>query len=128
MGCNPPGGKAEGRAPDWSAPIQPAPANGPISAFPIASPGAKFCSGRAALLRMSFKVLLRSIVFLLILFVMLYVGMNNTESISFSFPIAFSKSIREPAALVFFGVFAVGVLGGTLLHAGGGRKSGTKPK
>jgi uncharacterized integral membrane protein len=77
---------------------------------------------------MSFKVLLRSIVFLLILFVMLYVGMNNTESISFSFPIAFSKSIREPAALVFFGVFAVGVLGGTLLHAGGGRKSGNKPK
>jgi uncharacterized integral membrane protein len=78
---------------------------------------------------MSFKALFRSLVFLLILFVVLYAGMNNTESINFSFPIAFTKSIREPAALIFFGVFAAGVLGGTLLHAGGGgRRGGGKDK
>ena len=99
-----------------------------IGAFRIARPESKFCNGPAILHRMSFKVLLRSILFLLILFVMLYAGMNNTESIEFSFPIAFSKSIREPAALIFFGVFADGVLGGTLLHAGGGRKSGGREK
>ena len=57
---------------------------------------------------------------------MLYAGVNNTESISFSFPP--NNAIREPAAWIFFGVFAVGVLGGTLLHAGGGRKGGGKDK
>ena len=69
---------------------------------------------------MNFKALVRTLIFLLILFVMLYVGMNNTESIDFSFPGVLAKSIREPAALIFFGVFAAGVLGGTLLHTGGG--------
>jgi len=70
---------------------------------------------------MTFKTLLRTLVFLFILFVVLYAGINNTKEIEFSFPPY--KSIREPAAWIFFGVFAVGVLGGTLLHAGGGRRS-----
>ena len=79
---------------------------------------------------MSFKALFRIIVFLLILFVVLYTGMYNTETINFTFPIAFAKSIREPAALIFFAVFAAGVLGGTLLHngSGGSRRSSSKDK
>ena len=79
---------------------------------------------------MNFKAFLRIVVFLLILFVVLYTGMYNTETINFSFPIAFSRSIHEPAALIFFGVFAAGVLGGTLLHGGGGggRRSSGKDK
>ncbi len=77
---------------------------------------------------MSFKALFRTVVFLLILFVVLYTGMYNTETINFSFPIAFPKSVREPAALIFFAVFAVGVLGGMVLHTGGGRRSGGKDK
>jgi uncharacterized integral membrane protein len=79
---------------------------------------------------MSFKSFFRIVVFLLILFVVLYTGMYNTETINFSFPIAFSHSIREPAALIFFGVFAAGVLGGTLLHGsgGGGSRRSSKEK
>jgi uncharacterized integral membrane protein len=77
---------------------------------------------------MNFKVLFRSFVFLLILFVVLYAGMYNTENIEFSFPLAFAKSIRAPAALILFGAFAAGVLGGTLLHAGGGRKNAGKDR
>ena len=74
---------------------------------------------------MSFKAVLKSIAFLSILFVMLYVGMNNTENINFSFPVALKERIKAPAAIIFFGMFAVGVLAGTLLHSGGGaRKSG----
>ncbi len=77
---------------------------------------------------MSFKAILKSIAFLVILFVMLYVGLNNREKISFSFPIAQVK-LYAPAAIIFFGMFAVGVLAGTLLHSGGGgRKSGGKDK
>ena len=73
---------------------------------------------------MSFKVLLRSLVFLAILFVVLYTGMNNTQSIEFSFPLAFPKPIREPAAFIYFALFAIGVVGGTLITAGGGRRGG----
>jgi uncharacterized integral membrane protein len=68
---------------------------------------------------MNFKTALRTAVFLVILFIVLYIGMNNSENIEFSFPIALSHSIREPAAVIFFGMFAIGVLAGTMLHGGG---------
>jgi len=75
---------------------------------------------------MSFKAVLKSIAFLALLFVVLYVGMNNTGSIKFSFPVGSKEKIEAPAAIIFFGMFVVGVLAGTLLHSGGGggKKSG----
>jgi len=75
---------------------------------------------------MNFKVVFRSIVVLAILFVMLYVGMNNTQRIDFYFPIALEHKLTASAGLIYFGVFAVGFLAGTVLTAGGGggRKSG----
>jgi len=72
---------------------------------------------------MNFKVVLRAIVVLAILFVMLYVGMNNTQQIEFSFPIALQHKLSESACLIYFGIFAVGFLAGTVLTAGGGKKS-----
>ncbi|ACB73867.1 hypothetical protein [Opitutus terrae] len=82
---------------------------------------------------MSFSAVIKSIGFLLILFVMLYVGMNNPHPIDFQFPIAGTTAkdpIHAPAAIIFFGVFAVGVLAGTLLHTGkgGGKRSSSKEK
>lgn len=74
---------------------------------------------------MSFAAVFKALVFLVILFVMLYVGMNNRQVISFSFPLLWDKSISEPAALIFFGVFAVGVLAGTVLTGGSARKRGS---
>ena len=79
---------------------------------------------------MNFKAILKSIAFLIILFVMLYVGLNNRDTINFSFPIAEIR-ISAPAAIIFFGVFAVGVFAGMLLHlggGGGGKKGGAKDK
>jgi uncharacterized integral membrane protein len=70
---------------------------------------------------MNIKLFLRTLVFLAILFVMLYVGMNNLQPIRFSFPIASDKAVEQPAALIFFGIFAVGVLAGVVLGAGGGK-------
>jgi len=69
------------------------------------------------------KTFLKTLVFLIILFAMLYVGMNNTHEIDFRFPVAGTTDknpIHASAALVYFGVFAVGVLAGTMLHGGGG--------
>lgn len=81
-----------------------------------------------------FKAVLKTIALLTIAFVMLYVGMNNGHTINFYFPIAGTtaqKPIHTSAALIYFGVFGVGVLAGTMLHAGrggaekgGGKKSG----
>ena len=81
---------------------------------------------------MSFQAVIKSVLFLALLFVMLYVGMNNPHKIDFLFPIAgitAKAPIHAPAASIFFGVFAVGVLAGTLLHTNkGGKKSGGKDK
>ena len=81
---------------------------------------------------MSFSAVLKSIVFLGILFVMLYVGMNNPKPIDFNFPIAGAEgkdTIHASAALIFFGVFAVGVIAGTMPHSGkGAKKSSGKDK
>jgi uncharacterized membrane protein YciS (DUF1049 family) len=70
---------------------------------------------------MSFKVLFKVIVFLAILFVLLYIGMNNRQSIDFYFPILLDKKWTDQAGIVYFVMFAAGVLAGALLTAGGGR-------
>jgi uncharacterized membrane protein YciS (DUF1049 family) len=69
---------------------------------------------------MSFKVLFKAIVFLVILFVMLYIGVNNRQSADFYFPVLLDKKLTTDAAMIYFGMFAVGVIAGTLLTAGGG--------
>ena len=82
------------------------------------------------------KAVVKTLALLAILFVMLYVGMNNTHVIDFHFPVAGANAktpIHSSAALIFFGVFAVGVLAGTILavgghSAGGGKKGGGKEK
>ena len=75
---------------------------------------------------MGFKIFLRLVVFLAMLFVLLYVGMNNTKPIDFSFPMAFAKGVSEPAALIYFGIFSIGVIAGAMLNFGGGKKSSPK--
>jgi hypothetical protein len=78
------------------------------------------------------KAVVKTIALLVILFVMLYVGMNNTHEVDFRFPVAgvTEKSpIHASAALIYFGIFAVGLVAGTILtvgsaSGGGGRKGG----
>ena len=81
------------------------------------------------------KAVVKTIALLAILFVMLYVGMNNTHSIDFRFPVAGiteKRPLNASAGFIYFGIFAVGVLAGTILAvgrgSGGGRKSGAKDK
>jgi uncharacterized membrane protein YciS (DUF1049 family) len=81
------------------------------------------------------KAVVKTIALLAILFVMLYVGMNNPHRIDFRFPVAgvtAQKPIQASAALIYFGMFAVGLLAGTILAVGagkgGGRKGGGKDR
>jgi preprotein translocase subunit SecG len=69
---------------------------------------------------MSIKVLFRTVVFLAILFTMLYIGLNNRQTADFYFPGVIDKKLTTDAALIYFGMFAAGVIAGTLLTAGGG--------
>jgi uncharacterized integral membrane protein len=73
---------------------------------------------------MSFKVLFRVIVFLLMLFVLLYIGMNNRQAVDFNFPVLLDKKWTDQAGIVYFAMFAAGVLAGALLTAGGGKARG----
>ncbi|HVU34550.1 MAG TPA: hypothetical protein VHE61_14040 [Opitutaceae bacterium] len=71
-----------------------------------------------------FKAVVKTVALLCILFVMLYVGMNNIHPIDFNFPVGGTtpqKPIHASAALIFFGMFAVGLLAGTILTVGGGK-------
>lgn len=73
------------------------------------------------------KAVVKTFALLAILFVMLYVGMNNTHRVDFHFPVAGTTAkdpIHASAALIFFGVFAVGLLAGTILTVGGGSSGG----
>ena len=81
-----------------------------------------------------FKAILKTFALLGIAFIMVYVGMSNGHEIDFHFPIlgtTAKKPIHASAALIYFGIFAIGVLAGTMLHfgsassgGGGGKKSG----
>lgn len=76
---------------------------------------------------MSIKVLFRVIVFLAILFVLLYVGMYNKQSVDFYFPVLLASKWTQPAGIVYFAMFAAGVLAGAVLTAGGGRGKSKGP-
>jgi uncharacterized membrane protein YciS (DUF1049 family) len=75
---------------------------------------------------MSFKVLFRCIVFLAILFVLLYIGSHNRQTVDFNFPILLDKKWTDEAGIVYFVMFAAGVLAGALLTAGTGGKARSK--
>lgn len=68
------------------------------------------------------KMLLRAIVFLVMLFAVLYVGINNTHQISFSFPLLMKEKIQTTAAILYFAMFAVGVVAGLAIGSGGQKK------
>ena len=81
------------------------------------------------------KAVVKTFTFIVILFVMLYVGMNNTHKIDFRFPVAGvteKTPVHASAALLYFSMFAVGLLAGTVLATGSGgrgaRKSSGKEK
>ena len=61
-----------------------------------------------------------------LLLLLVLMGMHNQDYINFSLPPLLKTRISQPAALMYFAFFAVGVLTGTILTAGG--KRGGKSK
>ncbi len=79
---------------------------------------------------MNARLLLKTIFMIIVLLLLVLMGMHNRGYINFSLPPLLKSSISQPAAIMYFGFFAVGVLTGTVLTAGGGggRKGGGKAK
>ncbi len=79
---------------------------------------------------MNAKLLLKTIFLIVVLLLLVLMGMHNRSYINFTLPPLLKDHISQPAAIMYFGFFAVGVLTGTVLTAGsgGGRRGGGKSK
>lgn len=77
---------------------------------------------------MNAKLLLKTIFMILILLLLVIMGMNNRQSVELSLPPILPKKQSQPAAIMYFAFFGIGVLTGTVLTAGGGKRGGSKAK
>ncbi|MDB6121932.1 MAG: hypothetical protein JWQ71_925 [Pedosphaera sp.] len=77
---------------------------------------------------MNAKLLLKTIFLIVVLMLLVLMGMHNRQDISFKLPPLLKETVSQPAALMYFGFFAVGVLTGTVLTAGGKGGGGSKSK
>jgi uncharacterized integral membrane protein len=79
---------------------------------------------------MNAKLLFKTIFLMLVLLLLVVMGMHNKSKVSFSLPPLLPRSISQPAGIMYFSFFAFGVITGTVLTAGLGKKgssSGSKP-
>ena len=74
---------------------------------------------------MNAKLLLKTLFFILILLLLVLMGMHNRGAVDFTLPPVLNEVIKQPAALMYFAFFAVGVLTGTIMTAGTGKKGGS---
>jgi uncharacterized integral membrane protein len=70
------------------------------------------------------KLLLKTIFVIAILSLLVIMGMNNRQDVQLSMPPLLKTIQKFPAALMYFGFFAVGVITGTVLTAGSKRGGG----
>jgi uncharacterized membrane protein YciS (DUF1049 family) len=73
---------------------------------------------------MLLKIVVVSAVFLLLVLI----GMNNRSPVDFNLPPVLAEAIRQPAALMYLGFFAVGLITGAVLCLPGGKPSGKPGK
>jgi uncharacterized integral membrane protein len=78
---------------------------------------------------MNTKLLIKTVFLIAILLLLVIMGMNNTQAVGLKMPPLLSKEQKFPAAIMYFGFFAVGLLSGAVLTAGGkGSKGASKGK
>lgn len=75
------------------------------------------------------KLLLKTVFVIAILSLLVLMGMHNRGDSTLTLPPLLQKTFHLPAALMYFGFFAIGVLTGTILTVGGGgKRSSSKSK
>jgi uncharacterized membrane protein YciS (DUF1049 family) len=73
---------------------------------------------------MNFKLIFKSLLIIAVLALLVIMGMNNRKTVELSMPYILPHTQSQPAALMYFGFFALGFLIGAVLMAGGGGKKG----
>lgn len=68
---------------------------------------------------MNFKLIFKTLFLIAILSLLVIMGMNNRQDVDLKLPPLLPKKQTQPAALMYFSFFGIGVLTGTILTAGG---------
>ena len=66
---------------------------------------------------MNLMMVLKTLFFMGVLSFLVLMGLHNQRVVAFNLPVL-QQDIRQPAALMYFGFFAVGVLTGTIAALG----------
>ena len=77
---------------------------------------------------MNAKLLLKTVFLIVILALLVLMGMHNQQVVEFSMPPLLHRSQSFPAAIMYFGFFAIGLLTGTVMTAGKKRGAAGKNK
>ena len=63
-----------------------------------------------------------------ILLLLVLIGLNNGSQVDFNLPPLLTQVVHQPAALMYFAFFAIGLMTGAILSLGGGKKLGKSTK
>ena len=77
---------------------------------------------------MNAKLMFKTLFLILVLLLIVLMGMNNRSPVNLFLPPIFKDAVTQPAAIMYIGFFAVGLLTGTVMTAGGKRGGGGKSK
>lgn len=73
---------------------------------------------------MNSKLIFKTVFLIVILLLLVLMGLYNRSPVDFYMPPLLSSAIRQPAAIMYFAFFAVGLLTGVILTAGLGKGGG----
>lgn len=76
---------------------------------------------------MNAKILFKTVFFMGVLLLLLLIGMHNRTPVDFSLPPVLKQTLQQPAALMYFAFFGVGMLTGAVVTMGGGRRKTLPP-
>jgi uncharacterized integral membrane protein len=74
---------------------------------------------------MNFKLIFKTLFTIAVLALLVIMGMNNRKDVTLSMPGILPHSLTQPAALMYFGFFGVGLFVGAVLMSGSGKRGGS---
>lgn len=72
------------------------------------------------------RLIFKTAFLIALLLLLVIMGMNNRQTVELNLPPLIGQTQKQPAAIMYFGFFAVGLLAGAVLTAG--KKGGGKSK
>jgi uncharacterized integral membrane protein len=72
------------------------------------------------------RLIFKTAFLIALLLLLVIMGMNNRQTVELNLPPLIGQTQKQPAAIMYFGFFAVGLLAGVVLTAG--KKGSSKSK